>query len=91
MTWEQRDETGSLFRAKERKTDNSPELTGSAKIAGVEYWVSGWTKKTRDGDKWLSLAFTPKDAKPEKAPKPRGDLEAADAGGIRDMQDDIPF
>lgn len=91
MVYEQRDNTASLFRNTKKEQDTHPDLTGSAKIEGREYWVSGWSKRTKDGDKWMSIAFKPKDAKPASAPKPRRDLEAAEQGGIRDIQEDIPF
>ena len=30
------------------------------KINGVEVWFSGWAKESKQGKKWISLAFTPK-------------------------------
>jgi hypothetical protein len=27
-------------------------------IDGKMYWVKGWTKTTRSGEKWISLSFT---------------------------------
>jgi len=68
MAFEIKDNSGSLFK-NDRKTEEShPQAKGSAKINGVEYWVSAWTKTTKEGVKWQSLSFTPKDAKP-KQPK----------------------
>ena len=53
----------------------------TALIGGVEYWVSGWIKETKSGDKWLSLAFKPKDEAPRK-PQP---------AVVKDDEDEIPF
>ena len=77
MTYEHKENSGSLFLNKERKTENHPNATGSALIDGVEYWVSAWTKEGKSG-KWQSLAFKKKDKQearvPDRQPS-RGDLE----------------
>ena len=60
MSFEQRDNSGSLFKNKKKTEEKHPNLTGQAKIDGVDYWLSGWTKETKDGDKWVSLSFKKK-------------------------------
>jgi hypothetical protein len=82
MSYEQKPNTGSLFKNDKRESDSHPHATGSAVIDGVAYWVSAWTKD-KDGKKWQSLAFKPKDAK--KAP------EAARGVAAQDPDDEIPF
>ena len=85
MPYEQRDNSGSLFRNDKRETDNHPNLKGSAMIDGTEYWVSAWTKLSKNGEKWVSLSFQPKDK--DKAPaKPS---KPADSGDPWD--DDLRF
>ena len=85
--YEIKDLSGSLFRNQKREKDTHPNLTGSARINGVDYWVSCWSKPTKDGsDKWLSLAFKPKDvqAADNRAPPPEGNMN--------DIPDeDLPF
>lgn len=71
MAWEQKPNTASLFKNDDRTEDTHPHAKGTALIDGVEYWVSAWTKTTKDGNKWQSLAFKPKDA-PNK-PKAKND------------------
>jgi hypothetical protein len=62
MTYELKDNSGSMF-ANDRKTeDTQPDRTGTAKIGEVEYWVSGWLHKTKKGQPYLSLSFKPKNA-----------------------------
>lgn len=61
MAYEQKDNSGSLFPNKDKKTDNHPDRNGSAKIDGVDYWVSGWVKQDKNGQPWLSMAFKRKD------------------------------
>ena len=71
MGFEQRDNTGTLFKNDDREKDTHPHAKGTALIDGVEYWVSAWTKEGKNG-KFQSLAFKAKDKqeakKPEKQP-----------------------
>ncbi len=57
--FEHNDDSGSMF-VNERKTKpNHPDRTGSCKVGGVNYRVSGWIKPGKNGKKdWLSIAFT---------------------------------
>lgn len=50
--------SGALFRAKEKTRECSPDYTGSANVGGVEYRVSGWIKKSKAGTSYMSLAFS---------------------------------
>jgi hypothetical protein len=61
MAYETKDNTGSMFPNDRKESANHPDAKGSAMIDGVEYWVSGWNKKTQEGKGWRSLAFTRKD------------------------------
>ena len=61
MAFEVKDNTGSMFPNDRKESANHPDAKGSAMIDGVEYWVSGWNKKTQEGKPWRSLAFTRKD------------------------------
>jgi hypothetical protein len=84
----QYDETnsGALFKAKERKHEKSPDLTGKINIGGVEYWLSGWTKRNENNSlKVISLKVQAKDEKPQRAPATRQAPPSDDFG------DDIPF
>lgn len=62
--------SGALFTNDRRTSDRAPNYKGSVTLEdGREYWVSGWVKNTRSGDKFLSLALQPKDASPAPAPR----------------------
>jgi len=65
------DNSGSLSRNQRKEKENHPDFKGKATIGGVEYWVSGWTKKNENGS-WLSLSFSKKDdeKKQEKPQQP---------------------
>ena len=76
---------GVLFKNKRKETERHPDYTGNAQIDGKDYWVSAGIKEAgqqakNPGQKFLSLAFTEKDAPPRPA------QTIAD-----DFDDDIPF
>lgn len=62
MAYEQKDNSGSLFKNDRKETDSHPNAKGTAMIGGVEYWVDAWTNTAKSGDKYQSLKFKRKDA-----------------------------
>jgi uncharacterized protein (DUF736 family) len=60
MAYEQKDNSGSLFKNDRKERDTHPDYRGSAMIGGEEMWVSAWIKEGRDGKKYMSLSFQPK-------------------------------
>jgi uncharacterized protein (DUF736 family) len=58
---EKKDNSGAIFKNTKKTQENHPDLTGNAVINGVEMWVSGWTKVSQKGEKFMSLSFKPKD------------------------------
>lgn len=78
-TWDNTNK-GVLFRNKKPKGPNSPPYTGQANIGGVECWVSAWVKDGKDGDKFFSLAFTP-----------RGELQDQSPQTETPTDNDVPF
>src|SRR5262249_3892353 len=73
MAFEQKDNSGAVFVNDRKEEDAHPDRTGSARIDGVDFWVNGWLRKTRDGKPYLSLSFRPKQDKPAASTKPRAD------------------
>lgn len=94
MSYEQKDMAGSVFRNKRKEKDTHPDYQGSIRIGGVDYWLSGWKKTTKDGEAWISLAFKVKEAKPQPEP-PAQEAEHRTPPSRTDpfanMKDDIPF
>ena len=86
MAYETKELQGSLFRNQKREKDSQPNMTGSAKIGGVEYWISGWTKG--EGEKrWISLAFKPK----QDTVVPRDGDDKRPSRKEQDEDSQIPF
>jgi len=80
MAYEMKENSGSMFVNTKKLSDNHPDRNGTALVGGVEYYVSGWIKETKSGDKWLSLAFKPKEQALSKPPS-----------FSKDDEDGIPF
>ena len=60
--------SGALFKNDKKETEKHPDYKGSCEINGTEYWVSSWLKESKNGRKYLSLKFNPKEApKPKQA------------------------
>jgi hypothetical protein len=79
MAYEQRDNSGILFRNDKKTRETDRDYAGNATIACVEYWISGWVKQGQNG-KFLTFSFKPKD-----------EPKAAAPGARADFNDEIPF
>ena len=84
MAYVQNNNSGSIFKNDKKETDKHPNAKGSALIDGVEYWVSAWTKESKDGGKYQSLSFQKKDDKPQSKPQPKPQSNDT-------FNDDIPY
>ena len=70
MADKQFDNSGILFRKDDKNGERDRDYKGEATIAGVKYWVSAWIKEAKNGSKFLTFSFKPKDAaaaKPKSA------------------------
>ena len=75
------DNSGVIFKNEDKSKDTDRDYRGSATIAGVEYWMSGWIKEAKNGSKFLTFSFKPKDAVAEKPKSAFAD----------DMNDEVGF
>ena len=56
--FEIKEKEGSLFNnAKNKKTENHPDYTGSCVIGGVKMNISAWINESQAGKKYLRLKF----------------------------------
>ena len=74
---------GVLFREEKKSEPADRDYSGSINIAGVEYWLSGWIKTSKNGRKYLSLSVKTKDTQPKPAARERSRAD--------DLDDSVPF
>ena len=86
MAYEQRDNSGSLFKNDKKESENHPDYNGSAMVNGTEMWMSAWLKTSSNGKKFMSFSFKPKD---QQAAKPVA--KSAPKQAEPDFDDDMPF
>lgn len=103
---------GVLFKNKRKKAgrkadESKPDLTGSAEIEGVEYWVSAWFNVSKNGQKFVSLSFSVKEEEEEEEEendedflpkkksksklKAKGKKRAEEEEEEEEEEDDLPF
>ena len=76
----QYDNSGIIGKNERKSDDKHPDITGSATVDGVEYWMSGWSNE-KNGRKFYTLKFKVKDQKPQERK----------ASSSSDIDDEIPF
>lgn len=96
MAYEQKDNTGSLFKNERASTEKHPQATGSAIIDGVEYFVDAWTNMDRNGNRYQSLKFKRKDKQQTAKPARQSSSYDRDdprtgGGAAAALDDDLPF
>ena len=79
MAYEQRNMNGSLFKNDRKEKETHPDYKGSALIDGVEYWMSSWLKTGKNGTKFMSMSFTPKQ-----------DHQGSGSGKTKPVDNDLP-
>lgn len=88
MAYEMKDNSGSLFKNDKREKDTHPNVRGSARIDGVDYWVDAWTNTTNAGDKYQSLKFKRKD---QASPRTDQQPQQFQSASQFDDDSDVPF
>lgn len=61
---------GSLFKNEKKTEEKHPDLNGSINIEGTDYWISGWSKVSKGGQKFISLSVRPKQEQTRQVSKP---------------------
>jgi len=76
MAFTPKDNSGSIWVNDRKDKDEHPDRTGTIMVAGTEYWINGWLKKTKDGKAFMSRSVKPK---------------VGSAGPKPELDDSIPF
>jgi uncharacterized protein (DUF736 family) len=84
--YETRDNSGAIFKNDRKEQENQPDYKGSARVGGVDYWVSVWLKTSQNGVKFMSTAYTAKDVQAAAAQAPKSDNMT-----MEELDSDIPF
>ena len=80
-----RTNTGIISKNDRKEKDTHPDIRGDLNVEGVDYWISGWQKKRKDGSgSFYSLSVKRKDDKPAPAKQPQ-------RASFDDTDDDIPW
>ncbi len=67
--YEPKPNSGSIFNNERKESDKHPDRTGQGVLEcphcgkSWQTWISGWLKESKDGKKYLSLAFQKKEDK----------------------------
>jgi len=86
--YEQRDNSGSLFKNERKEKETHADYRGDCMIDGTAYYMDAWIKTAESGRKWMSFSFKPKGATPK--PDTRTHAERKKPTLI-DMDNDVPF
>ena len=100
MAYEQRNNSGSLFKNDRKNNERQPDYNGNAIINGKTMRISAWIKKSQNGTTFMSLAFeevngayqqnAPQQTAPAPAPTPRPAPAPAPVN-LDPQPDDLPF
>ena len=80
--YEQRDNSGALFRNDKKTEAKHPDYQGDCLVNGVKMRMSAWLKES-NGKKFMSLAFS-EPFVPQGQPVKKADP-------MDDLEDDLPF
>lgn len=77
--------SGAIFQNPKKTSEKHPDRTGSLNVDGVDYWISGWIKKDKNGSPYMSLSVKPKEEVPRQSSAPTRKAKPSFD------QDDVPF
>ena len=79
---------GVLFVNGQKKSEKSPDYSGSLDVNGIQNNLSGWKKQSKKGTTFLSLSIQKKQEIEQKPPQIVPPMQTAD---VDPFGDEIPF
>lgn len=90
MAYEQKD--GGYIYKNDKKTESKhPDVKGSMTVGGVEFWLSGWNRTSKNGNKIISVELTPKEQVHQQGMAQAKQAVEQPAQADEFFDDDIPF
>jgi hypothetical protein len=89
MTYQLREGQGVLFKNDKGGISKRRDRRGEINVGGRIYRLSGWLRKDRNGNPWLSLQADP--IEKELPTEPAAAKPASDKRDDADIESDIPF
>ena len=88
MTYEVKDNTGTLFKNFKKEKESQPDFKGDAMVDGIKKSIAAWKKTSKGGNEYLSISFS--DFKESEGPT---EHQEAKANGYapKPLEDSIPF
>ena len=81
MAYEQKPNTGVLFKNTNKKADNHPDYQGKCLVNGTNMDIAAWINTSKSkGTKYMQLQF--REPNPEYADKPLPNNQPADAEAV---------
>lgn len=82
--FEQKPNSGALFKNTQKCSETDAEYTGSLNIEGRDFWLNAWVNEAKSGQRYFRVTVKPKDATSTSSTKRKASL--AD-----EMSDALPF
>ena len=86
--YEQRDNSGALFKNEKKTESKHPDYQGDCLVNGVKMRMSAWLKES-NGRKFMSLAFSEPFVPQSQQNKPTQSTKSVDP--MDDIDSDLPF
>jgi uncharacterized protein (DUF736 family) len=56
MAFEQKPNSGALFKNERKNSEKQPDFTGTIDIEGEQFKLAGWSRVSKKGTKFISLS-----------------------------------